>query len=499
MTARHHSLSLGQRLLVGLLVVTFAYWAVIAWLTIHDTIDETYELFDAHLAQTAIALLRVTDPDDNDPVAIPKAGQAPNVLEVFSQWRDLSERLARLRAKGKFGPDEVPVVGSNGGTLLHALSREYEQKLRYQIIDRDGRILLRSANAPEVPMTAEDWYSENQDAEGQVWRHFGVWDRHHDFHVIVGESQDLRNQLVRTIAVRLVSPLVLGLPVLVFLLWVSITRGLDPLGGLTREIGRRMPDNLTPLDADRAPGEVRPMVQALNRLLQRMTMTLESERRFTANAAHELRTPLAAIQAQLHTARAAQEEAERERSFGQLQRAVERGIRLVSQLLTLARLDPDQALPDVESLHLGGIAEAVCAELAPLALKRGQTLELDIAPDVPPAAGNADMLSMLVANLVDNALRYTQDGGHVTVAVRCAEGDPLIQVCDDGPGIPAAQRERVFERFYRIATQDQPGTGLGLAICRRIAELHRACISLADGPGGKGLAVSVSLPAASGA
>jgi two-component system sensor histidine kinase QseC len=490
------NLSLSQRLLVALLIVSFAYWAVIAWLTIRDTVDETYELFDAHLAQTALALLRVTDPDDEEPIGLPASDDTAPLREIFYQWPDLPERLANLRKTGRLEAGGVNVSGKGFTGSIHSLHKEYEKKLRYQIWDGHGYLLLRSTNAPDARMTTEDGYSETTDAEGRVWRHFAVWDQHHNFRIVVGEDHELRNGLVRRIALHLVSPLVLGLPALIFLLWISISRGLDPLGGLTREIGRRMPDSLTLLDADRAPGEVRPMVVALNRLLQRMNDTLESERRFTANAAHELRTPLAAIQAQLHTARAADDDAEREAAFDQLQRGVTRGIRLVGQLLTLARLDPDQPLPDATAVDLGGVAETVCADLAPLALQKDQNVELQIEPGLPTPQGNADMLSMLLSNLVDNAIRYTPRCGSIGIDVRRKEGGIVMTVADDGPGIPADQRQRVFERFYRIAAQDQPGTGLGLAICGRIAELHGASITLDDGPGGRGLVVSVFLPVA---
>lgn len=495
----HHRLSLSQRLLVGLLIVSFACFAVIAWLTIRDTINETYELFDAHLAQTALALLRVTDPDDDDSHVIPKSVEAPSLKEIFYQWPDLPERLANARyaggnSGGKNTSAASAVTGAADKGSIHSLHEEYEQKLRYQIWGGEGQLLLRSANAPDAVMTEQDEFSETTDGEGQVWRHYGVWDRHHHFRVLVAEAHDVRNRLVRRIALHLASPLALGLPVLIFLLWLSISRGLDPLGTLTREIAKRKPENLMPLDAGRAPGEVRPMVLALNELLRRMTHTLESERLFTANAAHELRTPLAAIQAQLHAARAAEGAAERQRAMDQLQRGVERGIRLVGQLLTLARLDPEQSLPDVQPVKLGEVAEAVCAELAPLALQRDQVLELQVEPGLPLLPGNADTLSMLLSNLVDNAIRYTQRQGHIQVAIRPHAAGLLMQVSDDGPGIPAAQRERVFDRFYRIVGQDRPGTGLGLAICRRIAELHGALITMADGPGGRGLTASVFLP-----
>jgi two-component system sensor histidine kinase QseC len=344
-------------------------------------------------------------------------------------------------------------------------------------------------------MTSLDGYSEARDAEGRVWRHFGVWDRHHDFRIVVSEANDLRNRLIRSIALQTASPLALGLPVLMILLWLSITRGLDPLGVLTREIELREPDNLRPLEAGSAPREVRPMVTALNRLLHRVTHALEGERRFTANAAHELRTPLAAIQAQLHAARAADDEDERRRSLEQLQRGVERSIRLVGQMLTMARLDPDQTLQDVADVNLWDVAETVCADLAPLALLREQALSLDVEPGVPLVPGNADMLSMLLSNLVDNAIRYTDRGGHVDVRVRSEASGALIEVHDDGPGIAPAQRERVFERFYRIAGVEPAGTGLGLAICRRIAELHGTRITLSEGRGGRGVVASVHLDA----
>jgi two-component system sensor histidine kinase QseC len=484
-------MSLSQRLLVGLLVVSFAYWAAIAWITIRDTVDDVYELFDAHLAQTALALLRVTDPDDDDPLVIPGLSEAPALKDIFSQWPDLPERLASARSAiegiGKSATE--PVVTGKGS--MHSLHIEYEKRLRYQIWDGEGRLLLRSANAPFEVMTSVDGLSESADSEGNIWRHYGVWDRHRHFRIVVAESHDLRNRLVRNIALHLASPLVLGLPVLIFLLWFSVSRGLDPLAALKREIQHRKPESLTPLDAGSAPREVRPMILALNDLLRRMSDTLENERRFTSNAAHELRTPLAAIQAHLHAARAADGEGERLRSMDQLQRGVERGIRLVGQLLTLARLDPEQAMPDARPLSLGDVAQAVCAELAPLALQRQQTLELQVEPDLPLLSGNADMLSMLLANLVDNAIRYTPRGGRIDVGVRRGEAELVLEVSDDGPGVPVAQRERVLDRFYRIAGQDQPGTGLGLAICRRIVELHSARIVLTDGPGNKGLTARV--------
>jgi two-component system sensor histidine kinase QseC len=463
--------SLSQRLLLGLTLVSVVYTLGIAWLTVRDSVDEVYELFDAHLAQTALALLRITDPDEDDTTTVPVATTTPGLAVVFSSWPELSSRLARSKPAGA-----GVVVGS-----IEAMHSQYERSLRYQVWSRDGQLLLRSANAPDKVLTLREGLSESIEQDGQNWKYYAVWDRHRDFRVVVSEDYALRNRLVRSIALHVVSPLGLGLPVLLALIWLSIRRGLWPLGRLTQEIESRKSDSLQPLDDAQVPNEVRPLVGALNHLLERVGQSLEGERRFTANAAHELRTPLAAIQAQAYLVRTAEIRSDRQDAVVQLQRGIERAIRLVAQMLTMARLDPQQSLPEVQPMDVNEVAKSVCADLAPLALQRGQTLELHAEPGLPPLPGNADMVSMLLSNLVDNAIRYTQPGGHIQVYTR-GEGKTLcVRVEDDGPGIPAHLRERVFERFYRVANADQAGTGLGLTICQRIAALHGATIRLQAG------------------
>ncbi len=487
--------SLRQRLLVGLVAAILVYSAVIAWLTIHDGVDEIYELFDVHLAQTGLALLRVTDPDEFDFVGLPQAVELPDLQKIFSEWPELPERLDRakkmltLQGVRDHMDGHAVVIGS-----IQAMHSQYERNLRYQVWGKDGQLMLRSANAPSAVMSPLDGLSQSTDAQGQTWRHFGVWDRHHDYRVVVSEDYDLRNRLVRSIALKVASPLVFGLPVLIVLIWFSIKRGLKPLNVLTGEIEARKPDNLAPLDEVHVPKEVLPMVVSLNGLLRRMSDSLEGERRFTANAAHELRTPLAAIQAQVYAVRSAESEAERARNLDHLQRGVERSIRLMEQLLSLARLDPHQSLPNPTRFDVGEVVQNVCADLAPKALQRDQTLDLSVQPELPLLSGNADMVSMLVSNLVDNAMRYTQSGGSIFVQVAQQGQSLAVIVTDDGPGIPEAQRERVFERFFRLAHQEQSGTGLGLSICQRIAELHNASVRLGDAPLGQGTTARVEFP-----
>jgi two-component system sensor histidine kinase QseC len=475
--------SLSQRLLMGLIAVSVAYTLGIAWLTVRDSVDEVYELFDAHLAQTALALLRVTDPDEEDKTTLPTDIAAPDLGVVFASWPELPQRLSKVRGAGA-----GVVVGS-----IQAMRSQYERSLRYQVWSSNGQLLLRSANAPEKVLTSHDGLSESTELDGQAWKYYAVWDRHHDFRIVVSEDYDLRNRLVRSIAMRVVSPLGLGLPVLLLLIWLSIRQGLWPLGRLAQEIEARKPDSLMPLENAQVPNEVRPLVDALNHLLERIGNSLEGERRFTANAAHELRTPLAAIQAQAYLVRTAESEADRLDAVAQLQRGIARAMRLVGQMLTMARLDPEQALPAVLPMDLNAVAKSVCADLAPLALQRNQTLELHAGQGLPALHGNADMVSMLISNLVDNAIRYTPMGGNIRVGLCIEEGCICLRVEDDGPGIPLHLRERVFERFYRVANAEQVGTGLGLAICQRIAALHGATIRLQGGAQGTGTCAVVCI------
>jgi two-component system sensor histidine kinase QseC len=480
-------MSLSGRLMATLIGASLAYWAIVVVVMINDSVNEAYELFDTHLAQTAIALLRVDDPDDAEPPGMPGYAETPGGAEMASGW----PHLALHGPPPEEGGPDAPM------DLGHSMYAKYGRDFEYQIWSHDGKLLLHSADAPITLLTERDGFSETSDGKGRNWRTYSVWNPQGSVRVVVAEALDRRTSLLHGIALNLVKPLVLGLPVLLLLLWYSIRRGLSPLRALTQEISRRRVDSLTPVDPGSSPDEIRPMILALNKLLKRVEDAVEHERSFTANAAHELRTPLAAIQAHLAAARAAGRPEERERSLDNVQRSLERSVRLVDQLLTLARLDPEQTAPHTGALDVGSLLESICAELAPLALQRDQLMELYVEPKLPEISGNAGMLGMLFTNLIDNAIRYTGGGGDVSIdAYRDGDTEVCIEVSDDGPGIPAADRARVFERFTRLEDQSKPGTGLGLAICRRVVELHGARIDLADGRDGRGLSVLVRFPVA---
>lgn len=302
-------------------------------------------------------------------------------------------------------------------------------------------------------------------------------------------DKELAEHLIET----LLAPLLFGLPLLAAWIWFATRRGLAPLDAVAAEVGSRAPERLEPLALTAAPREIRPLLDALNDLFARVERTLDGERRFTADAAHELRTPLAALAAQAQVALRARDAAERDHALAQILAGSQRAGRLVEQLLTLARLEPAAGLTG-DAVDLAVLASEACVSHGATALEKDVALELE-APAHCPLRGNADMLRILLRNLVDNAVRYTPRGGQIRVVVGERAGKPVLEVGDSGPGIPAAERANVLRRFHRLAGQEIEGSGLGLSIVARIAELHGARLELDDGmpvDGLRGLTVRVT-------
>jgi signal transduction histidine kinase len=303
-------------------------------------------------------------------------------------------------------------------------------------------------------------------------------------------DEHLRHEFAEHFLEALLMPLLFVLPALGGWLWFAAWRGLKPLDEVAREISQRAPQRLDAVTPATAPQEIRPLIEALNSLFARVAAALENERRFTADAAHELRTPLAAIRAQAQVAARARDEAERQHALEQLAASAQRAAHLVEQLLTLARLDPAATLPMAE-LRLDQLAAEVCAEQGTQALAKEIALEL-VATEAAPLIGNEAMLRVLLRNLIDNAIRYTPPGGKVGVGITARAGGVTLSVCDNGPGIPPERRALALQRFHRLAGQETEGSGLGLSIVARIAELHHARLELGSGLEGKGLCVTVN-------
>ena len=474
-------------LVLGVLVLSMTAISLKSYI---DAQHEIEELFDAQLAQTARLLQGMV------------GGDMPLATRELMQ-RALNSALLSRPATS----DSSPVNG-----------HPYEGKLAFQVLDDSGQVLLQSASAPAdlLRRMVVDFHQQAAKPHGHEgeeplssmgtdllgyhsvplghyhWRVFMLHDPLASKWILVAERDDVRGELVEKIAMRSLLPDLVGLPLLALLVWVAVGMGLLPLQQMVNFLKNRDPDNLAPLVLAPLPSELEPMAASLNRLLQQVNVLLEREKRFLADAAHELRTPLAVLRIHAQNAVSAASAEERDAALAQLIGGVDRATRVVTQLLTLARLEPNAVQLAMQTFDLAAFVRQELAELIPLALDRDQelTLDLDETADLL-LRGDAPSLGILLQNLVGNALQYTPEGGRIQIALQGQGDSLLLSVQDSGPGVPPEQREQLFQRFYRQGPGQ--GAGLGLSIVQRIVELHRGEISLHTAALG-GLEVRVRLP-----
>lgn len=441
------SRSLQNRLMLLVISGVALVWLVTSVLTWYDVRHELDELLDGHLAQAA-ALLVVQ--------------QAPEIE----------------------GDDDREL---DAPTLHH-----YAPKVAFQVF-HEGRLALRSANAPVAPMVEAVQHFKSGfktvALQGQAWRVFAAHGAERDVQVYVGEQMDSRNDILWAVLRSTLWPMVIALPLLVAAVWWAVRLGVQPIRQLGRVLAERQPQALSPVTLAQAPSEMAPMIAALNSLFERIAQLLESERRFTADAAHELRTPIAAIRMQAQVAMGEADAALRRHALEGTLEGCDRAARLVGQLLSLSRLEAAE-LPAMADVDLRALAQRVVAELAPKAIGKQQSLEFEGSePCLMP--GNETLLVVLVRNLVDNAVRYSPPAARIRVSVRQQAGQVVLGVEDSGPGLDAADRQRLGERFFRVTGSVESGSGLGWSILRRIAAVHRLKIDVGDSAALGGLFVHV--------
>ncbi len=302
---------------------------------------------------------------------------------------------------------------------------------------------------------------------------------------------------MRQIALGVVAPLLLGLPLLAAAIWIGVSRAVAPLARIAGEVHGREPDRLEPFATADAPREVLPLVESLNALFARLQRSFENERRFTGDAAHELRTPLAALRTQAEVALTTASDEKRGHALSQVIAGVERATRLVEGLLALARLDAGVSR-ESQPVDLAALAREVVADVAKEA--RGREVVVSVGSAGPAVVrGDPPMLRALVRNLLDNAIRYAGEGGTVRISVLKRQGHVEACVEDSGPGVPPELRERIFDRFFRIESGRDEGSGLGLSIARRVIELHGGEIRAGESHELRGLEVTVTFPRHEGA
>ena len=473
--------SLQRRLLASLLGGVLLVWLVAAASTWLDVRHELDELLDGHLAQAA-ALLVVqqagsdADGDDTLDDAPQLHRYAPRV--AFQVWH-----AGQLVSRSANAPTTPMVTGS----ALPALAGTGKQREPSEH-QRDARPDDDHDRPPAG--TALGFHDVRFD--NQPWRVFVAQGAARDVRVYVGEQAGSRQSILLAVLRSTLWPMALGLPLLGLAVWWAVRRGTAPLRDLGATLAARNPHTLAPVQVPDAPAEMLPMVDALNRLFERIAGMVTAERRFTADAAHELRTPIAAIRAQAQVALAEADPGERAHALRATLAGCDRATRLVEQLLTLSRVESGAA-PASTPVDLGALAQRVVAELAPRAIAQGQTLGLDAAPGCT-VQGNETLLAVLLRNLVDNALRYSPAGAEVRVAVATDAGRLHLQVDDSGPGLEPADLPHLGERFFRVLGSGQDGSGLGWSIVRRIAAAQGAGVAVARSAALGGLAVTVSWP-----
>ena len=368
------------------------------------------------------------------------------------------------------------------------------KNIHFQVTDASGKIILHSLGAPLKNLIDQQTGFTDEWFENQPWRIFVSKNPSTGMTVYVAEKYNFREQLEGKIAQDSIFIMLLTYPFLGLLIWIIVGSGLDSIKRVADEISHRAPTHLNPVDIKAIPKEIQPLIDELNRLFSELHEAFEREKRFAADAAHELKTPLAALRAQTQVAMRAHSDGQRLEALQKLITGVDRSAHVVQQLLTMSRMVPEATLPDFSQVNLRKIAAEVIAEIAPKALEKNTEIELVIPKFKPLIKGSPMALNILIRNLIDNAVRYTPYGSKIQVSLLSYRNKTQLIVADDGPGIPEELRQRVFERFFRVIGNRAQGSGLGLGIVKQIADLHHATVQLDVPEWGKGLEVVISFP-----
>ncbi|MFL6673544.1 MAG: ATP-binding protein [Massilia sp.] len=386
----------------------------------------------------------------------------------------------------------APLVTADAGA--GAESDPGNDDLVVQVWSPDGVQVFRSVSRAHLPQRAVLGFS-NVRANGTTYRIFSIQTNNQT--VQVAQDLAVRRSMAGNMALRTLGPIAVMMPILMLVVWWVVSGSLEPVARVRSQVASRQADDLSPVSEAGLPDEVQPLVQELNLLFGRVKTAFETQQNFVADAAHELRTPLAALKLQVQSLeRGADNPEARKVAIGRLTAGIERATRLVEQLLVLARQEASAAGGAAKkAVDLGELARRTVADLAGVAQARGVDLGVQHA-DAASVEGQPDALNILVRNLADNAIKYTPAGGTVDISVTNAAGAVTLSVEDSGPGIPPEERERVFDRFYRIAGSEAAGSGLGLAIIKAIAERHGAQLVLGQSERLGGLAAIVRFPSA---
>jgi two-component system sensor histidine kinase QseC len=389
---------------------------------------------------------------------------------------------------------EDPHIQNKILTYLNTTRNVSAKNLFFQVWTKEKKLLISSENSPKKSMINSQLGFTDTLIRNDDWRVYTAIDQLTGNKIIVAELSDIRNQLADDITRNNGYILLLTYPIFGILIWVIVGIALRSITRVTNEISNRASTYLEPVEAENIPVEIEPLVGELNQLFLRLKLAFDRNKRFAGDAAHELRTPLAALKTQAQVALKADKEADRDQALQKVVQSVDRSSHVVAQLLTLSRLSQEDELNDIRPIDLHKLTTEIVAYLVPIALEKNIEIELCAPPENVIIPGNDIALGILIRNIVDNAIRYTPEKGEVKVKIINDNEHIILRVIDSGSGIPIELRERVFERFYRVLGTQAQGSGLGLAIASQIASLHHAKIKLGTPESGIGLQFDVEFP-----
>lgn len=435
--------SICRRLLNILLPIVIIGWLAIGALNYLNTKHEITQMLDTQLIQYS------------------------NILLAMSSHEIIEQRLL-----GESPGNHTEVIPNS---LWH--SPDTHNQIAFQVWINDDLLALKSNNAPDKHMTLQSSVFSDVFIDNTLWRVFRVQSDDNIISVEVAANQQLQESIPNQLTVASLIILLIFVAFLSLFIRMGIEKSLRPFKKISQHLEHRKTSDLSPIDETKIPCEIIPLTSAVNQLFAQMKTAFDTERRFTSDAAHELRTPLAALKTHAEIALKADKPEEQRAALSKVVQGVNRATRLVEQLLTLARLDPDTGFTNIRRFDLFIAAEDVLSTQAILAIDKDIEISLS-GTRGKFVAGNSDAIAVLMRNLIDNAIRYTPTGGEVEVRITRKEDTIIWTVADSGPGIPDAERSKIFNRFYRSLGTKESGSGLGLSIVTRIAELHQLKIQL---------------------
>ncbi|MEH6347624.1 MAG: ATP-binding protein [Bermanella sp.] len=459
--------SIKRFLIISILSFTTLYLVAIYFISTHKARHEIEELFDAQLAQSSYILLNL-----------------------------LGDSVSTIDQNSK----HLPVVyhGLNESRVQDKNALLYEKKVAYQIWNGKGKLLIKSGSAPLTHLSKnKEGYSrievKNNDGSSEMWRVFSLYDDDWDFWLHAAESVSIREELARDISRHTLKPGVIILPFVLLSLLFIIRFGLHPLKQLTQNIRTREVNNLSAIELAHTPVEMKPVVDSLNELFSRLEDAIKREQRLTADAAHELRTPLSVIMIHAQNAIKSDDESVRDLALHELEIGVKRASRLLEQLLTLSKISPD-TIP-VETLKFYPLCQEAVAQMAPKVMAKDQEISLQCDTSLERITLNASafLLEILIRNLIDNASEYTPKQGQIELLISVVKGKLTLVVQDSGSGVSQENLGKLTDRFFREHQQTGSGAGLGLALVNSIVTFHGGALEFGPSPLG-GLKVQASFP-----